>query len=315
MILAAGLGERMRPLSSLVAKPALPILGFPVVATLLAFLRHHGIREILINTHHLGESIREAVGRFTPPDLEITWSEESQLLGTGGGIRRAAQFLAQSETSLVLAGDMLLDLDLSAAIERHRTRGSRATLLLKRDERSDGFGTIGIDGQGVVRRIGRRADLGGEVDAGVFLSARILSRRALDDLPTTEVFEDLSDWFLPRLREGHRDIEGQLLEPDDCTWEPVGTPEEYLRANLHPPGLSYLSPAEMMRRSGARIAGTNVVGRDSGIPESARLERCVVWENEQVPENLAGVDGVFACGTFYPPGTLPPTRGRPSRHE
>ena len=305
MILAAGLGERLRPLSGLVAKPALPILGFPVVATLLAFLRHHGIREVLINTHHLGESIRRAIERFAPSDLEIAWSEESRLLGTGGGIRRAARFLGETETSLVLAGDMLLDLDLSAAIQRHRARDCRVSLLMKRDERSDQFGTIGIDDRGVVRRIGQRADLGGEVDAGVFLSARILSRRAFDDLPAKEVFEDLSDWFLPRLRGGDRDIEGQLLEAAECTWEPVGTPEEYIRTNLHPPELSYLAPAEMLRQSGAQIVGNSVVGSGSLVPETARLERCVVWENERLPKNFTGVDGVFACGTFYPSAPHP----------
>ena len=300
MILGAGLGARMRPLSNLVAKPALPILGLPVVATLLEFLHHHGVREVLINTHHLGESIKEAVGRFAPRDLDVSWSEEPRLLGTGGGIRRAADFLKKTETSLVLAGDMLLDLDLSAAVQRHRDRGCRVSLLLRRDARSARFGTIGIDRDNVVRRVGQRADLGGEVDAGVFLSARILSRQAFDDLPASEVFEDLSDWFLPRLQAGHRDIEGQLLESAECVWEPVGTPEEYLRSNLQPPELSYLAPSEMQRRSGTKAVGDVLVGSGSRVPVTAHLERCVVWENESVPESLEGIDGVFAYGTFYP---------------
>ena len=300
MILGAGLGVRMRPLSNLVAKPALPILGLPVVVILLEFLRHHGVSEVLINTHHLGDSIREAVDRFAPPDLDVSWSEEARLLGTGGGIRRAAKFLEESETSLVLAGDMLLDLDLSAAIQRHRDRGCRASLLLKRDVRSARFGTIGIDRAGVVRRVGQRTDLGGEVDAGLFLSARILSRRAFDDLPAREVFEDLSDWFVPRLQAGHRDIEGQLLDTAECTWEPVGTPEEYLRTNIQPPELSYLASSAILRRSGAQAIGDVVVGSGSRVPATAQLERCVIWENETVPENLEGIDGVFACGTFYP---------------
>jgi len=300
MILGAGLGARMRPLSNLVAKPALPILGLPVVATLLELLGHHGVNEVLINTHHLGESIKEAVSRFAPPDLDVSWSEEPRLLGTGGGIRRAADFLKKTETSLVLAGDMLLDLDLSAAVQRHRDRGCRVSLLLRRDARLARFGTIGIDRGNVVRRVGQRADLGDEVDAGVFLSARILSRQAFDDLPESEVFEDLSDWFLPRLQAGHRDIEGQILETAECVWEPVGTPQEYLRTNLQPPELSYLAPSEMLRRSGTRTVGDVVVGSGSRVPVTAQLERCVVWENESVPENLKAVDGVFACGTFYP---------------
>lgn len=299
MVLAAGRGIRMQPLSDLLAKPALPVLGLPVIATLLELLHHHGVREVLVNTHHRAQTVKDAVTRFAPADLDVFWSEEPELLGTGGGIRRAADFLRDSETSIVLAGDMLLDIDLAAAVARHRARNCRATLLLRRDPRAAQFGSVGIDADGVVRRVGPRVDLGGETRTGVFLSARILSRQAFDDLPKRDVFEDLSDWLVPRLEAGERDVEGQLLEAKDCLWEPVGTPEEYLHANLHPPHLSYLPPAEMLRRSGATTSGGVVLGRGAEIPETARLERCVVWENEVVPRNLVGVDGVFACGTFY----------------
>jgi len=112
MILAAGLGKRLRPLTDYCAKPALPIRGRPVISLLLDFLAHHEIREVMINLHYLPETIRAAVESDRPEDMEIIWSDETSPLGTGGGIRKAATFLAEADDCLVLAGDMLLDLDL-----------------------------------------------------------------------------------------------------------------------------------------------------------------------------------------------------------
>ena len=129
------------------------------------------------------------------------------------------------------------------------------------------------------------------------------------------VFEDLSSWFLPRLQAGHRDIEGHLLEANECSWEPVGTPKEYLRVNLEPPELSYLPRAEILRRSGASATGDVVIGAGAFLPESTQLKRCVVWENEVVPQNLRAVDGVFACGTFYPSANISPRIQQEPRHE
>ena len=291
----------MQPLSDLRAKPALPVLGLPVIVTLLEFLKKYGVREVLINVHHRAESIRQAVRDYGPKEVSVTWSEEEKLLGTGGGIRRAADFLRQSETSVVLGGDALLDLDLGAAIQRHRQRRSgHTTLLLRRDGRSQRFGSIGIDSAGEVARIGRRYRRSGEADSGVFLSARLFSAHAFNDLPDRAAFEDLSDWLIPRLERGSGGIYGDLLEADRCVWEPAGTPAEYLKVNLRPPALSYLEAGTMLRRTGTVVDGSRIIGRGARLGEGCRLERCVIWEEERVPPNQTGDHGVFASGRFHP---------------
>ena len=88
-----------------------------MISLLLAFLARHGVREVMINLHHRPESLRQAVEADHPESLEIHWSEEPRPLGTGGGIRRAAEFLRGSETCVVLAGDMLIDLDLESELD------------------------------------------------------------------------------------------------------------------------------------------------------------------------------------------------------
>jgi NDP-sugar pyrophosphorylase family protein len=302
MILAAGLGTRMRPLSLLRPKPALPVRGVPLVAYGLALLARHGAREIAVNLHHLPARVRAAALLAAPPGVELHFSLETELLGTGGGIRRLAPFLRESDPFLVLGGDMLLDADLGALVRRHRERGAAVTLLLRDDPRGADFGTIGVDAAGRVRRIGRRFDLGGERRAGVYVHATVIGAAALATLPEREVFGHLDDWLIPRLAAGAEDVHGEVVGASECAWEPVGTPEEYLAANLHPPRLRYLDPDARARAEGARFEPGLVIGAGAEIGAGARLERVVVWDGERVPAGLQARDGVFAGGAFHPCG-------------
>lgn len=292
----------MGELSDLCAKPALPVRGLPTVAYLLVWLRHHGVDEVILNLHHRGEDVRRAAREHCPEGLALHFVDEPVLRGTGGGIAGAVEFLRASSPSIIVPGDMVIDFDLTAAIARHQARGARATLLLRDDPRSAQFGTIGTDGDGVIRRIGSAMDLGDEdpARAGVFISVRVLSPEVFDGIPEETVFEDLSDWFAPQLRAGARDLIGERLAPDECVWIPVGTPAEYLAANRAPIPLSYWDSDAAARARGVRfLPGDVVVGARSHIPGSVRLQRAVVWDDEVVPENLDGQDGVFARGTFY----------------
>ena len=298
MILAAGLGTRLRPLTELRAKPALPVRGIPVIGYLLELLARHGIDEVIVNLHHLPETIRQAVADFTPRGMRVEFSEEEAPLGTGGGVRRAAGFLRESDPSLVLAGDMILDLDLGALVARHRDRQDLTTLVLRRDSRADRFGTIGIDEEQRVRRIAGSFDLGGESDCGVFVGVRVLASRIFDSLPERDSFEDLRDWLAPALAAGEDRIRGDIFTPQTCVWEPVGTPREYLDANLAPQPLSFMDPQALAISRGTRFADAVVIGSGARVDTGARLTRAVVWENERVPAEIEASDGVFAGGEF-----------------
>ena len=128
MILAAGLGTRMQPLSALRPKPILPVRGIPLLAYPLAWLAHHGVDEVIVNLHHFPDATRAVAEVWAPPGLRVHFSDEPVLLDTGGGIRRAANFLRESDPSLVIAGDMILDLDLQPLLARHRERGDDSWL-------------------------------------------------------------------------------------------------------------------------------------------------------------------------------------------
>lgn len=302
MILAAGLGERIRPLSDLRPKPALPIRGLPVIGYALRLLAHHGVRDVIVNRHHLAEELEHRTLAACPEGTRLTWSDESELLGTGGGLRRAARFLRESDPCLLLAGDMLLDADLGKLIDRHRAQGAAVTFLLKEDHRASLFGTIGVDSRGRVRRVGSHFDLGGEVSAGVYAHATVISAEALGSLPDREAFNHLTDWVVPRLAEGADDVLGCVLSDGECVWEPVGTPAEYLTANFDAPALSYVDRDAVARETGTQCGPDRVIGAGATLGAGVRLERAVVWDGERVPDGFHGRGGVFAGGRFHPCG-------------
>jgi mannose-1-phosphate guanylyltransferase len=299
MIVAAGLGTRLRPLSELLPKPAVPVRGIPLIAYPLALLAHAGVRDVTVNVHHLPERLVAASEASRPAGVTLRFSAEPKLLDTGGGIARVASFLRESDPCLLIGGDMVVDLDLRAIIALHHASGRAVTAVLRRDPRASAFGTIGVDRTGRMRRIGRRFDLGEEVEAGVYTWVNVVSARAFDTLPAREVFSHLDDWWMPELARGSDQIGAVVLGPEACVWEPVGTPAEYLHANFALPPLSYLDVDARARALGATLRPGLVIGAGAEVPSDARLERVVVWENERVPPGFAARDGVFAGGRFH----------------
>jgi NDP-sugar pyrophosphorylase family protein len=301
MIVAAGLGTRLRPLSELRPKPALPVRGVPLIAYTLALLARHGVTEVVVNVHHLPEILMEAARRFCPKGVELHFSMEEEILDTGGGIARVADFLRESDPCLILGGDMLFDADLSALVTTHQARGDAFTMLLRAgDPRAEHFGTMGANQNNQLCRIGNRFDLGGETQAGIYTWANVVAARAFESLPEREIFSHLDDWIAPQLSAGARDIRCEVAPAQDFIWEPVGTPSEYLAVNLDFPQLSYQSGIAEAQRSGAQVEGDVVIGTGAVLENPTGLRRVVVWEGERVGEDFQAQDGVFAGGRFFP---------------
>jgi mannose-1-phosphate guanylyltransferase len=141
MIVAAGLGTRLRPLTDWLPKPAVPVRGIPMIAYGLELLASAGVCEVVINVHHLPERLIDAVERFRSPKLGVRFSFERDLLHTGGAIRRVASFLRESETCVILGGDMIVDLDLPALARAHAASGRAITVALADDPRIASFGS------------------------------------------------------------------------------------------------------------------------------------------------------------------------------
>ena len=151
MVLAAGQGQRLRPLTENIPKALVTVAGRPMIEYPLRLLRHYGIRDIIVNLHYFGEQIESYLEDGSALGLKIRYSHELELLDTGGGILKAREFL-EDQTFVVINTDVIIDLRLSQVLDFHRKNSATATLVLRPDPRADEYGSMEIDSAGRVYR-------------------------------------------------------------------------------------------------------------------------------------------------------------------
>ena len=151
MVLAAGQGTRLRPITDTKPKALVPVAGRPMIEYALLLLRRYGIKDIVINLHHFGAAIENHLGNGNQLGLKISYSHETELLDTGGGLRKAKPFL-QDGAFIAINTDALIDLNLAELIAFHQQRKASATLVLRPDQQADQYGSLDIDSAGRIQR-------------------------------------------------------------------------------------------------------------------------------------------------------------------
>src|SRR5687768_18575774 len=146
LILTAGLGTRLRPLSSVRAKGALPVAGEPLVRRILRWLADGGVTDAVLNLHHLPQTLTAEVGDGSDLGVRVRYSWETPVLGSAGGPRRALQLLTRGdhETFLIVNGDTLTDLDIRDVVDRHRATGALVTMALVPNREPDKYGGVAV---------------------------------------------------------------------------------------------------------------------------------------------------------------------------
>jgi NDP-sugar pyrophosphorylase family protein len=151
MILAAGFGRRLRPLTDRTPKPLIRVGDHPLIAYPLALLRAAGIHEVVINLHYLGDQVRAALGNGAEHGVSIVYSEEEPILDTGGAIKKAQPIL-ENDRFVVLNCDAICDVDVRTVVDWHAARRALATMVLRPDRDAARYGVIEIDGESRIRR-------------------------------------------------------------------------------------------------------------------------------------------------------------------
>ncbi len=188
MVLAAGLGTRLRPLTLDRPKALVDVAGRPVIAYDLLLLRRYGIDEVIINLHHHGDALRAALGDGSAYGLRIEYSPEDPLLDTGGAIKNVEAFLG-TEDFLVLNGDTIIDLPLDALLAAHRTSGAAATLVLRHDPEQARYGLVEIDAGHRIRRfLGRPAAVADALEPYMFAGVHVITPRVFRYMPAVRAF-------------------------------------------------------------------------------------------------------------------------------
>lgn len=220
MILAAGLGTRLRPLTLTTPKPLVEVGGEPLIFRSLRMLKSAGVEEVVINLHHLGDKIRQALGDGGQFGLSIAYSDEPEILGSGGGIKQAEPMLADA-TFFVVNGDALLNVDLNAVLEFHRARHAMATMVLRPDPDPDAWGAIEIDADQRIRQfVNKLPPVAAPLRKLMFTGVHVLEPAVFRYLPLA--FSSINEVFYPKAIAEGNPIYGYVY---DGYWSDVGTPE------------------------------------------------------------------------------------------
>lgn len=228
MVLAAGLGTRLAPLTDRLPKPAIPICGVAPVRYTLARLAAAGVREVVVNTHHLPAAVEAAVGDPAELGLSVEYSNEPVILGTGGGLKKVADRFAD-ETFLLVNGKLLFDADLEGAVALHRDRGALATMVLRPYPTGTLYGAIEIDEDGRIRRFVDRFEWEGPLTRCMFTGIHVFEPRVLEYLPPA-IEVGINAWAYPRMIAADEPVFGFVQEAGYFA-EP-STPRRYLETVL-----------------------------------------------------------------------------------
>ncbi len=307
MVLAAGLGTRLRPLTYEITKPMVPVLDRPVMAHILDLLDRHGCEEVIANLHYFPDTIREHFGE------RLEYRFEQELLGTAGGVRACADFFGD-EPFLVISGDALTDIDLTAFIARHHSSGGIATLAVKKVPDTREYGVVLHGREGRITGFQEKpepaealSDLG---NCGIY----IFDPTVFDYFPDRPFVDWANDVF-PTLLEN--DVPFHIHEVGEY-WNDVGSLAELrqgtfdaLRGELR----LEIEGAEV--RPGVRVAGDSVlpegtevdgpvwIGRDVQIGAGVRLMGPVVLgDGARVGDGAQLRESIVFPGTEIAPGSI-----------
>jgi NDP-sugar pyrophosphorylase family protein len=305
MILAAGLGTRLSPMTQTLPKPLVPVAGVPVIVRLLRHLCSSGIREIVINTHHLGDMLEQSLGDGSSHGVCIAYSRETELLGTGGGIRRALSLLGD-QTFAVFNADALFLPDLEAMLARHRATGALATLVVREDADAEQYGAVGVDEQGRVRYLLGNGARTPDARSYMFTGTHVLEPDIAPYLPESGCIVRLT---YQRLIESGAAMGGLV---HGGTFFDLGTPARYLEANIavvtgwaiipeyRPNERGVHIGQNVSVAAGCRIGRGAVLCNGSSVVAGVSLERCVLMPGARATADLKDAI-LLADGTVIQP--------------
>lgn len=225
LILAGGEGTRLRPLTSTMPKPVVPLANQPFITFMLEWLRRHGVDDVILSCGFLAERVRSVLGDGQQYGVRIRYVEEPTALGTGGALRYAGELL--DERFLMLNGDVLADFDLTAELAQHERTGARATLALYPVEDPSMYGLVRTTADHAVTEFLEKPSPG-EIDTNLInAGAYVLERSILDQMPPSGTNLSIERELFPRLV--GRGLYGFVA---DGYWLDIGTPDRYLQATF-----------------------------------------------------------------------------------
>ena len=262
MVLSAGYGTRLWPLTEQRTKPAIPILGKPLVGYVAEYLAGYGCNEIVVNLHHLPESVRVALGDGSKFGVRLQYVEEPEILGTSGALDNARELL-KDQTFVVVNGKIITDIDLNAALETHRRTHALATLVLIPNVNRERFSQVKTKAGFVTGFGGMPQVTEHETPPLMFTGIQILEHEIFDYIPRDVFSHSTTDVYPQAIAKGER-IAAHVAEGK---WRELSTLKRYLDISV-----------DMLKERGQMFsAGSGCV-----ISESASVNHAILWDNVSV---------------------------------
>jgi mannose-1-phosphate guanylyltransferase len=323
VILVGGEGTRLRPLTSTIPKPVVPLVDRPFIAYMLEWLRGHGVADVVMSCGFLASGVRNVLGDGSGLGIRLRYVEEPHPLGTGGAVKYAESLL--EERFLVLNGDVLTDLDLSAQLEQHERTGARATLALVPVEDPSAYGLVRLREDNAVAEFLEKPSAD-QIDTNLISAgAYVLEREVLDLMPPVGTPCSIEREVWPRLVG-----DGLYGFPGEGYWLDIGTPERYLQATFDilernvATGVEldsgFLSVADGVSVEGrvvppavvqagcrvgpgSRVGSLAVLGRDVTVGRHASIERAVVLQGAEIGDGCQLEECIVGPGARVGAGT------------
>jgi len=298
MILAAGFGTRLRPVTYTLPKPMVPVCNRPLIAYAVdAFIRA-GVRDLVVNLHHLPDAMERFLRERYRGEAQFDFSLEEEILGTGGGVRRVRHLLENEDVFFLVNADTIQLPPFDELLRARGARDSLAALTLRHAPRGDRFTPVWFD-DGLVTGFGS-----GRGEALMFSGSHAISSRIFRYLPEKEFSGIVNEVYQPLLDNGRETIAGVV---DDGIWFDIGTPRRYLEASGAIIDLTARNEVELAR--GSRISGDSIVGEGAMIAGrvahssiGARtvvhgiVEESAVWDDCRIGRGVAVRSSIVAHG-------------------
>ncbi len=321
VIMAGGEGTRLRPLTSLLPKPMVPIVNQPVMEHIVGLVKHHGIDGVVATLAFMPQFIQDYFGDGDEWGMSIEYAIEETPLGTAGSVRNAEKLLPRDEPFIVISGDALTDIDLTELVEFHKRKGGAVTIALKAVDDPLEFGVVVTDSDGRVERFLEKPTWGqvfsDQINTGIY----VIEPWVLDEIPADRPYDFSSELFPSLMEKGHA-IYGMVTEG---YWCDVGSRESYLQvhkdvldgaAMVYIPGVharehlwvsdsATIAPDATLGdkvvigenatiRAGAVIGDYVVIGDNCVVGADVRIAHSVVWDDTFIGMHST-ISGAVLC--------------------
>jgi len=278
MILAAGYGTRLWPLTVDRAKPAIPFMGRPLVGYMAEYLSRYGFGDIVVNLHHRPESVRSALGDGSRFGVRLHYVEEPDILGTSGALDNARHLL-EGDTFVVANGKLATDIDLAAALETHRRTGALATLILRRNAERERYSIVEVS-EGHVQGFGGfpSSDNAGDEDVPLmFTGIQVLDSRVFELIPRGVYSDSVPAIYKPAIARG--DVVAAHIA--EGAWYELSTVKRYLETSV-----------ALMRGEGRDVE----LGEGASVEGGAEVSESVLWEGVKIASGARVRRAVLGAG-------------------